>query len=116
CRATAARLAVGDAQPAALWGSRAAGLSGVVQLLQFEDRVARRQVGKGLHRRALWHREKALHLSGEAVEIGFENRRAEGRRKLAHGIACRRHARASTTSPALRALRTQLAFPRAQTR
>src|SRR5215472_12531403 len=38
------------------------------------------------HCRSLRHGEEALHLAGEAVEIGLENRPAAGR-KLAHGVA-----------------------------
>src|SRR6516165_8154993 len=59
----------------------------LVQWLQHEDRVARCEIVECFHRRSFWHREKALNLAGEAVEIGFEDRRPQVRRKLARTVA-----------------------------
>ena len=64
---------------------------GVLQQLQLKDRVTRCQILECVHCRSLRHRKKALHLAGKAVEIGFEDRRAQAGRKLRYGIAAAAH-------------------------
>src|SRR6516162_5900352 len=68
---------------------------------QREDRVTQRQIIERFHRRSLRYWEETLELAGEAVEIGLEDRWTHVGRKFARKVA---------------ALRTQLEFPRAQTR
>ena len=46
-------------------------LYGLVQWLQFEDRVLRRQIVECFHCRPLRNGEEALHLAGEAVKIAL---------------------------------------------
>jgi hypothetical protein len=61
--------------------------AGLVQGLQFENRVTRRRVAERFHCRSFRNREEALNLAGEAIEIRFENRRAQLGGKLAYGVA-----------------------------
>src|SRR6266436_5377481 len=74
----------------------------LLEWLQLEYRVPRRQIVECFHRRSLWDGEEALHLAGEAVKIGFENRWTLAGRELAHGIAVAAH-RASEDDFACRA-------------
>src|ERR1700719_4471889 len=60
--------------------------SGLVQWLQLEDRVTRRQFTECFHRRPLGYWEEALHLACESIDIGFEDRRAHAGGKFAHRI------------------------------
>ena len=61
--------------------------AGLVQGLQFENRVTRRKVVERFHYRSSWNQEESLNLAREAIEISFENRRAQVGGKLAYGIA-----------------------------
>jgi hypothetical protein len=74
----------------------------LLEWLQLEYRVPRRQIVECFHRRSLWDGKEALHLAGEAVKIGFENRWTLAGRELAHGIAVAAH-RASEDDFACRA-------------
>jgi hypothetical protein len=76
-----ADLAVQPAQQVGVLSSRSrsGAVYGLVQWLQLEDRVPRRQIVECFHCRSLRDGEEALHLAGEAVKIGFENRRTPAR-------------------------------------
>src|ERR1700730_11919421 len=74
----------------------------LLEWLQLEDRVPRRRIVECFHRRSFLDGKEALHLAGEAVKIGFENRRTLAAGKLAHGIAVAAH-RASEDDFACRA-------------
>jgi|SRR6516162_1810443 len=60
--------------------------AGLVQGLQFENRVTRRKVVERFHYRSSWNREESLNLAREAIEISFENRRAQVGGKLPYGV------------------------------
>src|SRR6516165_11098176 len=72
-------------------GSRSAALCGLVERLEREDGVTRRQIAERLDRRSLRYRKKALNLTGEAVKIGLENRWTHVRWKLACGVGAAPH-------------------------
>jgi hypothetical protein len=82
--------------------SRSGGVYGLIQWLQLEDRIPRRQIVKCFHWRSLRDQEEPLYLAGEAVKIGFEDRWTLAGRELAHGIAVAAH-RASEDDFACRA-------------
>ena len=75
----------------ALSRSRFGAGCGLVQRLELEDRVTRRQIIEGFHGRSLRYRKEALHVACESLEIGFDDRRTHAGGKFVHGIAQRRH-------------------------
>jgi hypothetical protein len=103
----ASAVATGRVRQRSRWASCHLGAAPVLvypllEWLQLEYRIPRRQIVECFHRRPLWDGEEALQLAGEAAKIGFENRWTLAGRELAHGIAVAAH-RASEDDFACRA-------------
>src|SRR5579863_5778569 len=59
----------------------------LVPKLKLENGISRCNLDKTLRRGSLGDREEALYLGSEAIKIGFEDRRTQLRRNVAHPIA-----------------------------